>query len=148
MRPYIISCSLEFYSFCQVNRQTAAHSRQSAKLFLQSLELGPPPTPHPPVGECVPVPPFGSGGRGTLAGEGGGGRVPIPTRGVSNLRWRTFRYWAIRATDMHGMGSSPRREKVNICTDFYLSKETSHITNINKLLPFIYITSPAPPATY
>jgi hypothetical protein len=26
-------------------------------------------------------PPFGSGGRGTLAGEREGGRVPIPTRG-------------------------------------------------------------------
>jgi hypothetical protein len=32
---------------------------------------------------------------------------------------------------------------VNICTDFNLSKTTSHIKNINKLLPFIYITSPA-----
>jgi len=31
----------------------------------------------------VPPPPptFGTGGRGTLAGERGGGRVPIPTTG-------------------------------------------------------------------
>jgi hypothetical protein len=29
----------------------------------------------------VPPCPFGSGGRGTLAGESGDGRVPIPTRG-------------------------------------------------------------------
>ncbi len=29
-----------------------------------------------------------------------------------------LRYWAIRAADMHGLGSSPRREIVNICTDF------------------------------
>jgi hypothetical protein len=47
-----------------------AHSRQSAKLFLQSSELG---LPHPPpAGECAPPPAFGSGGGGahSLAGEG------------------------------------------------------------------------------
>jgi hypothetical protein len=54
-----------------------AQSRQSAKLFLQSSELGLPPTPHPQAS----VPPLGSGGWGTLAGERVGGRVPIPTRG-------------------------------------------------------------------
>jgi hypothetical protein len=37
------------------------------------------PTPSP-ADECAP-PPFGSGRRGTLAGERGGGRVPVPTRG-------------------------------------------------------------------
>jgi hypothetical protein len=38
-------------------------------------------SPNPsPARECSPSP-FGSGGRGTLAGERGGGRVPIPTRG-------------------------------------------------------------------
>jgi hypothetical protein len=38
-------------------------------------------SPNPwPAGECV-LPPFGSGGNVTLAGEGGGGRVQIPTRG-------------------------------------------------------------------
>ncbi len=38
------------------------------------------PTPHPQA--SVPAPPHrpGSGGRGTLAGEKGVGRVPIPTR--------------------------------------------------------------------
>ncbi len=36
-------------------------------------------SPNPsPAGEC---PPPGSGGRGTLTGERGVGRVPIPTRG-------------------------------------------------------------------
>ncbi len=50
----------------------AAQSRQSAKLFLQSQASVPPPPPPP-----------GSGGRDTLAGERGGGRVPIPTRGHS-----------------------------------------------------------------
>jgi hypothetical protein len=55
-----------------------SQSRQSAKLFLQSSELG---LPNPsPAGECVP-PPFVSWGRGTLAGERRDGRVPIPTRG-------------------------------------------------------------------
>ncbi len=38
-------------------------------------------SPNPsPAGEWAP-PPFGSGGRGTLAGERGVGRLPIPTRG-------------------------------------------------------------------
>jgi hypothetical protein len=55
-----------------------AQSRQSAKLFLQSSELG---LPQPLNRRPVSPPPFGSGGRGTLAGERGGGRVPIPMRG-------------------------------------------------------------------
>jgi hypothetical protein len=38
-------------------------------------------SPNPsPAGECAP-PPLVPGGRGTLAGERWGGRVPIPTRG-------------------------------------------------------------------
>ncbi len=51
-------------------------SRQSAKLFLKSSELG---VPQPLNRRRVC--PLGSGGRGTLAGERGVGRVPIPTRG-------------------------------------------------------------------
>jgi hypothetical protein len=54
--------------------------RQSAKLYLQSSEWGLP-QPLTRRQECPPPPRFGSGGRGTLAGERGGGRVPIPTRG-------------------------------------------------------------------
>ncbi len=46
---------------------TYTQSRQSAKLFLPSLELDSP-TPSP-ANECNPPPPFGSGERG--------GRVPI-----------------------------------------------------------------------
>jgi hypothetical protein len=54
-------------------------SRQSAKLFLQSSELG---LAQPLTRRRVcPPPPPGSGGSGTLAGERGVGRVPIPTRG-------------------------------------------------------------------
>jgi hypothetical protein len=52
-------------------------SRQSAKLFLQSSELG---LPQPLTRRRV-CPPFGSGGRSTLACDRGGGRVPIPTKG-------------------------------------------------------------------
>ncbi len=55
-------------------------SRQSAELFLQSLELG---LPHPHDrrgGECA-LPPLILWGRGALACGRGGGWVPISTRG-------------------------------------------------------------------
>jgi hypothetical protein len=39
-------------------------TRQSAKLLRQALELGLPPPPHP---QAIVPPPFGYGGRGTLA---------------------------------------------------------------------------------
>ncbi len=51
-------------------------SRQSAKLF-SSRRIWDSHN-HSPAGECAPPP---SEGRGTFAGERGGGRVPIPTRG-------------------------------------------------------------------
>ncbi len=58
----------------QIWREDYAQSKQSAKLFLQSSELG---LPHPltpsHAGECVPPPPFVPGGGGTLACGGGGG---------------------------------------------------------------------------
>jgi hypothetical protein len=47
-------------------------SRQSAKLFLQSSEMG---LPQPLTRRRV-CPPFSSGGRGTLAGERGGWESP------------------------------------------------------------------------
>jgi hypothetical protein len=46
-----------------------------------------------------------------------------------------------------GHGFEAQGETVNICTNFNLSNETSYITNMNKQLPFIYITSPASPAS-
>ncbi len=46
--------------------------------FSPVVGIGTPPTPHP---QASMPPPLVSGGRGTLAGERGGGRVPIPTRG-------------------------------------------------------------------
>ena len=58
---------------------------------------------------------------------------------VPNLRWRTFRYWAVRATDVWGIGLSPRGEMINICTDLNLSKTNPPTSeNINKLLIFIH----------
>ncbi len=59
-------------------RTGAPQSRQSAKLFLQSSELG---LPQPITGRRGLPPPLQFRGRGTFAGERGGGRVPIPTRG-------------------------------------------------------------------
>ncbi len=54
-----------------------AQSRQSAKPFLQSSELGlPQPLTRSRVCPLVPA-----GGGGAHYGERGGGRVPIPTRG-------------------------------------------------------------------
>ena len=40
---------------------------------------------------------------------------------VPNLRWRTFRYWAVRATVACGIGSSPAGGALgNFSTDFDL----------------------------
>ncbi len=55
-----------------------AQSRQSAKLF-SSRRNWDSPTPSP-AGECAP-PPFCTGGEGHTRWRGGGGRVPIQTRG-------------------------------------------------------------------
>ncbi len=52
--------------------------------------IGTPSTPHPDASVPPPPPPFGSGRRGTLAGERGVGRVPIPTRGHS--LWCSYMY--------------------------------------------------------
>jgi hypothetical protein len=43
--------------------------------FFPVVGIGTPPPPHPQAS--------GSGGRGTIAGERGGGRVPVPARGHS-----------------------------------------------------------------
>jgi hypothetical protein len=40
---------------------------------------------------------------------------------VPNLRWQTFRYWAVRATAASGTGSSPAGGKLgNFSADFDL----------------------------
>jgi hypothetical protein len=58
-----------------------AQRRQSAKLFLHSLEMGLPPTPHPRA-SMLPSPPWFRGeGLAFGRGDGGGGGNPIPTRG-------------------------------------------------------------------
>jgi hypothetical protein len=73
------------YSMCIKNAfrlflhrvQCISQSRQSARLFLPSSELGP---PHPLAPRRVCPPPFGSGGGHTRLRERGGG-VPIRTSG-------------------------------------------------------------------
>jgi len=62
----------------QTEAEGFTQSRQSAKLF-SSRRYWDSPNPST-AGECA-LPPLVPGGRGTLAGERGGGRVPIPTRG-------------------------------------------------------------------
>ncbi len=70
---YTYSTSLHV---CTVpGRHCTPRSRQSARLFLQSSELGP---PHPQAS----VPPFGSGGGDTLACVRGGCGVLIQTGGT------------------------------------------------------------------
>ncbi len=44
---------------------------------------------------------------------------------VPNLRWRTFRYWAIRVTGMWDMGSSPSGQRHNSSADFNLKSITT-----------------------
>ncbi len=66
-------------------------SRQSAYLFLHSSEFGTPPTSHPHA--SVP-PTLWYRGWGTLAGESGGGRVPIPTRGHT-LWYSIYLYFVV-----------------------------------------------------
>jgi hypothetical protein len=80
---YIITIGLHI--FLQLNRQTD-HGKHKVRTYkeyhsvCQPSELGLP--PQPPTRRLVcPLPPV-SGGRGTLAGEKGVGRVPIPTRGI------------------------------------------------------------------
>jgi hypothetical protein len=60
------------------HREKKEHRVGRVLSFSPVVGIGTPPTPHPQAN--VP-PPLGSGGRGTLAGEKGGGRVPVPTRG-------------------------------------------------------------------
>ncbi len=50
---------------------------------------------------------------------------------VPNLRWRTFRYWAVRATVACGVGWSPAGGKLgNFYTNFDLKNPTSKPTSI------------------
>jgi hypothetical protein len=79
-----------------------AQSRQSAKLFLQSSELG---LPQPLTRSRLCPPPPRFWGRGTLAGERGVGRVPIQTRGHTlwySLHIRTLWFKVILNLYIHG----------------------------------------------
>jgi hypothetical protein len=68
-----------------------AKSRQSAKLF-SSRRNWDSPTPHP---QARMLPPFGSGWRGTLAGERGGGRVPNSDEGTSTVVLCKYMYFVV-----------------------------------------------------
>jgi hypothetical protein len=57
---------------------TSFHRVSMVLSFSPVVGIDTPPTPYPQ--RVCPPPPCGSGGRGTLASEKGGGRVPIPTR--------------------------------------------------------------------
>jgi hypothetical protein len=65
-------------------------------------------SPNPsPAGECAPPP--GSGGRGTLAGERGVGRVPIPTRGHT-LWYSLYTYTYFVVEKLHGKPSRAQKQ--------------------------------------
>jgi hypothetical protein len=75
--PRVRASALRIIKAKIVSVVSLPQSRQSAKLFLQSLELG---LPHSLTRKRVCLPPLLPEGRGTIAsGRGGGG--PIPTRG-------------------------------------------------------------------
>jgi len=93
----IILCEIKSTRFQFAGPQ----SRQSAKLF-SSRGIGTPPTPHP---QASGPPPPGSGGRGTLAGERGGGRVPIPTRG--HTLWYSIYIYVLCAEEQVYLLPSP-----------------------------------------
>ncbi len=99
-------------------------------------------SPNPsPAGENPP-PTFGSGGRGTLAGERGGGRVPILTRG--HTLWysvNTFTLW-------HGVCRHLCRFPVWInshieclCNILQFSKTSPH-TTLMYLISFVFFKEP------
>ncbi len=85
---------------------------QSAKLFLQSSEMG---LPQPLTRRASVPPPPGSGGKGTLAGERGVGRVPIPTRG--HTLWHSFHIYTypyfVPFTHQHRRPASSDRPAAN-----------------------------------
>ncbi len=68
-----------FMVFYQSSFYAYSYSHRVGRVISLSpvVGIGTPPTPHPQAS----VPPLWLGGRGTLSGERGGGRVPIPTRG-------------------------------------------------------------------
>jgi hypothetical protein len=79
-------CTMNAYD---VHMCVYPQSRQSARLFLLSSELGPPQPSHPQV-SVSPSPLVPGGETHSLAGEGVGG-VPIRTRGQT-LWYTTRRY--------------------------------------------------------
>ncbi len=61
-------------------------------------------SPNPsPAGECAPPPPR-FWGEGTLAGERGVGRVPIPTRGHTQVVLFIYTYYVIKSKEAKDHG--------------------------------------------
>jgi hypothetical protein len=86
--------------------------------FSPVVGIGTTPTPHPQA--SVP-PPFGSGGRGTLADEKGGGRVRIPTMGHTlwySLYIRTL--WFTHSTPLPSL-PSPLSPPPPVCSVYIKS---------------------------
>jgi hypothetical protein len=84
--------------------------------FSLVVGIGTPPTPHPQA--SVPSS-FGSGGRGTLAGERRGGKVPIPTRGHT-LWWSLYIFTLWYQPSEASIGALLNYENVTILTTFSL----------------------------
>jgi hypothetical protein len=84
--------SLPTRGYCApYNGQVSTQGRQSAKPFLQSSELG---LPAPLTRRSVPPPPtFGSGGRGTIAGESGGWESPNSDEGTYTVVLCRYMYF-------------------------------------------------------
>ncbi len=113
---------------------TAHRVGRVPSLFLQSSELGlPQPLTH--AGERAP-PPFGSGMRGTLAGERGGGRVPIPRRGHGlwySLYIRTLWYCIYLAQ------LRPRQAPMtHLCEAKARSRNHTDVSRLRSRTPFTY----------
>ncbi len=72
---------VQFLVFRRINPKPTGCPLHRVDRVLSFVGIGTPPNPHPKASEPPPGPPFSPGARGTLAGERGGGRVLIPTRG-------------------------------------------------------------------
>ncbi len=88
-QPSSVQCSLSLaqssnlvQTSCELPPSAIVDHRVGRVLsFFSSHRNWDSPNPSPAVSVPTPPPPTGSGVRDTLAGERGGGRVPIPTRG-------------------------------------------------------------------
>jgi hypothetical protein len=87
-------------SYCTLTLKDGVSEHRVGRVlaFSPVVGIGTPPTPLPQA--SVPFP-FDSGGRGTLAGERKGRRVPIPTRGHTLWYFVTENYSGRRRLSYH-----------------------------------------------